>query len=97
MEINDLRYDLEQLPELSHINMVHVPDSMVVMLHDQYSTLYSEGVPPVLVSLITAWIALGKDAASKYQDKMERKNAIIRKLQAQLGYNVGSEYAEAGD
>lgn len=88
MNINDLRYDLTELPELSALDISALPDSLVVLLHDQYSTLYSDGVPAYLVSLITTWIALEKDAASDYQDTIQRKDKIINELRAQLGYDV---------
>lgn len=97
MEINDLRYDLEQLPDLKQFDLTQLPDAMVVLLHDQYSTMWQEGVPGWLTGLITTWIALEKNAINDYEHRIKQREAIIRELRAQLGYDVDihSDYSEA--
>lgn len=97
MEISDLRYDLEQLPDLQRFDLTQIPDAMVVLLHDQYSTMWQEGAPQWLTGLITTWIALEKNAINDYQHHLEEKESIIQELRARLGYDVDvqSDYSEA--
>lgn len=99
MTISDLRYDLKQVAELRGLDIDLLPDAMVAVVHDQLSTIYHDDVPQWLVSTVTTWVALEKNAVKDYEDTIRQKDAIISELRARLGYDVdmNSSYAEAGD